>query len=108
MNNDHLRIKEWILANKLSLNVAKTEFLLIGLHHKLNNLDSQPSVNISHDSIRQVQHSRVLGVEIDENLSWNKHIENVVKLKRLRLELELCEESVILLTEKLCLLFIML
>jgi hypothetical protein len=40
------------------------------------------------------------------NLSWNKHIENVVK--RLRLELELCEESVNLLTEKLCLLFIML
>jgi hypothetical protein len=74
-----LRIKEWLLANKLSLNVAKTEFLLIGSHHKLNNLDSQPSVNIGHDSIKQVQHSRVLGVEIDENLSWNKHIENVVK-----------------------------
>ena len=30
MNNDFLRIKEWLLVNKLSLNVAKTEFLLIG------------------------------------------------------------------------------
>ena len=78
MNNDLLRIKEWLLANKLSLNVAKTEFLLIGSDHKLNNLDSQPCVNIGHDSIKQVQHSKVLGVEIDENLSWNKHIENVV------------------------------
>ena len=39
MNNDLLRIKEWLLANELSLNVAKTEFLLIGSHHKLNNLD---------------------------------------------------------------------
>ena len=56
----------------VSLNVAKTEFLLIGSHHKLNNLDSQPSVNIGHDSIKQVRHSRVLGVEIDGNLSWNK------------------------------------
>ena len=96
VNNDLLRIKEWLLANKLSLNVAKTEFLLIGSHHKLNNLDSKPSVNIGHDrpeSVKQVRHSRVLGVEIDENLSWNKHIENV--LKRLCLELELCEESVI-------------
>ena len=79
MNNDLLRIKEWLLANKLSLNVAKTEFLLIGSHHKLNNLDSKPSVNIGHDSIKQVQHSTVLGVEIDEYLSWKKHIENVVK-----------------------------
>ncbi|CAB4040518.1 Hypothetical predicted protein, partial [Paramuricea clavata] len=81
MNNDLLRIKEWLLANKLSLNVAKTEFLLIGSHHKLNNLDSQSSVNIGHDSIKQVQHSTVRGVEIDENLSWNKHIENVVVKK---------------------------
>ena len=45
LNDDLLRIKEWLLANKLSLNVA-TEFL---------------------------------GVEIDENLSWKKHIVNVIK-----------------------------
>ncbi len=30
INNDLLRIKEWLLATNLSLNVAKTEFLLIG------------------------------------------------------------------------------
>ena len=53
MNNDLLRIKEWLLA---SLNVAKTEFLLTGLHHKLNSLDSQPCVSICHDSIKQVKH----------------------------------------------------
>jgi hypothetical protein len=47
MNNDLLRIKEWLLANKLSLNVAKTEFRLIGSHHKLNNLDSQLSVKVT-------------------------------------------------------------
>ena len=79
MNNALLRKQNWLLANKLSLNVAKTEFILIASNHKLNNLDSQPSINIGHDSIKQVRHSRVLGVEIDENLSWNKHIENVVK-----------------------------
>ena len=69
MNIDLLRLKEWLFVNKLSLNVAKTEFLLTGSHHKLNNLDSQPSVNIGHDSIKQVRHSTALGVEIDENLS---------------------------------------
>ena len=79
MNDDLLRIKEWLLADKLSINVAKTEFFLIGSHHKLNDLDSQPCVNIGQYSVKQVQHSRVLGVEIDENLSWNKHVENLVK-----------------------------
>ena len=61
-------------GQKLSLNIAKTKFLLIGSHHKLNNLDSQPSVNIGHHSIKQDRRSRVLGVGIDENLSLNKHI----------------------------------
>ena len=28
---------------------------------------------------KQVRHSIVVGVENDENLSWNKHIESVVK-----------------------------
>ncbi len=70
MNNDLLRIKEWLLVNKLSLNVAKTEFLLIGSHHKLNNLDFQPSIKIGCDCIKQVRHSRVLGVEIDEHLQY--------------------------------------
>ena len=52
MNNDLLRKQNWLLANKLSLNVAKTEFILIASNHKLNNLDSQPSINIGHDSIK--------------------------------------------------------
>ena len=38
MNSDLACINEWLLANKLSLNVTKTEFILIGSAHKLNNL----------------------------------------------------------------------
>lgn len=30
MNADLERLKNWLLANKLSLNIVKTEFLLIG------------------------------------------------------------------------------
>ena len=46
MNNDLARIKEWLLANKLSLNVAKIEFMLIGSDYKINNLVTQPIINI--------------------------------------------------------------
>jgi hypothetical protein len=42
MNSDLACINEWLLANKLSLNVTKTEFILIGSAHKLNNLVTQP------------------------------------------------------------------
>ena len=47
--------------------------------HRLKNLTKQPNIKIDQDKIKQVHHSRLLGVEIDEKLSWNKHVENVAK-----------------------------
>lgn len=47
MNEDLDCIKEWLLANKLSLNVAKTEFIVIGANKKLKSLNNnQPSIKI--------------------------------------------------------------
>ena len=73
------RIKEWLLANKLSLNVAKTEFMLIGFDCKLNNLVTQPIIKIDQTKIKQVFKSRVLGVDIDNKLKWTNHIDIVAK-----------------------------
>ncbi|XP_048580104.1 uncharacterized protein LOC116603374 isoform X1 [Nematostella vectensis] len=79
MNSDLEQVKEWLLANKLSLNVAKTEFLLIGSHHKLRTLPCKPSISIDNKELKQVQQSRVLGVEIDEHLNWDQHIDSLAK-----------------------------
>ena len=68
--------KKWLLANKLSLNVAKTEFLVIGSHY---NIRAQPSIGISHNSLKQVTHSKVLCVEINQFLSWDKHVCSITK-----------------------------
>ena len=38
INCDLINIKEWLLANKLSLNLTKTEYLVIGSPFNLNNL----------------------------------------------------------------------
>ena len=77
MNSDLACINEWLLANKLSLNVTKTEFILIGSAHKLNNLVTQPDLKINHKKIKQVCNATVLGVELDDKLSWNRHIDKV-------------------------------
>ena len=73
MNSDLACINEWLLANKLSLNVTKTEFILLGSAHKLNNLVTQPDLKINHKKIKQVCNATVLGVELDDKLSWNRH-----------------------------------
>ena len=70
---------EWLLANKLSLNVAKTKFLLIGSDYKINNLVTQSNIKIDQTKIKQVYNSRVLGVDIDNKLKWNKHIDTIAK-----------------------------
>ena len=79
MNDDLARLKEWLLANKLSLNVARTEFMLIGSDYKINNLVTQPKIKIDHTKIKQVYNSRVLGVDIDNKLKWNNHIDTIAK-----------------------------
>lgn len=79
MNGDLEYVKKWLLANKLSLNVAKTEFLLFGSHYNIRTINAQPSIGIGHYSLKQVTHSKVLGVEVDQFLPWDKHVDSIAK-----------------------------
>ena len=75
LNYDLNNIKTWLEANKLSLNVAKTEFLLLGSSARLFSLVKTPSIELSNVPINQVHFAKSLGVTIDETLSWNKQID---------------------------------
>ena len=93
INTELKNINLWLRANKLSLNVAKTEFMVISSHQKLHSLnDKTINVNVEGVKINQTDHSKALGLNIDENLSWKEHIHSVSKkaassigaLKRIR------------------------
>jgi len=43
----------WLAANKLTLNMTKTEFLLIGSEQRLLNSTANPSVRIKQFPIKQ-------------------------------------------------------
>ena len=66
-------------ANKLTLNLTKTEFLVITSRQRRVYLSDNPSLTIHNFPIEQVSSTKSLGVHIDENLSWNTHIEGVCK-----------------------------
>ena len=69
MNLDLECLKKWLQANKLSLNVAKTEFLLIGSNSLLRNRSyRQPDPFIEKEKIKQVFESKSLGVVVDQHL----------------------------------------
>ena len=79
INNDLANVKQWLSANKLSLNLVKTEHLLIGSRHNINNLSLAPKVYVGDIPIKRVKETKALGVYIDKFLSWNKHIEEISK-----------------------------
>lgn len=92
LNKDLDNISKWLSANKLTLNMTKTEFMLIGSRQKLNSLVATPVLEINGDRIKQVTSTKSLGINIDNNLSWNEHINKLAKkiasgigaLKRIR------------------------
>ena len=77
LNEDLASISEWLTANKLTLNKSKTEFMIIGSRQRLKTLPHSPSLKIDGAPISQVPSTKSLGVYIDENLTWNVHIENL-------------------------------
>lgn len=79
MNHDLSNVNTWLTANKLTLNSSKTEFMLIGSRQRLGTYDTSPKLIIGGDIIKQVSSVKSLGVHIDENLSWNMHIEKIAK-----------------------------
>ena len=79
LNEDLLNISKWLIANKLTLNITKTEFMLIGSKQKLNTLTASPVLTISGTPVNQVSASKSLGVLIDANPTWGSHIQKLAK-----------------------------
>ena len=67
LNRDLLNINNWLLANKLTLNMTKTEFMLIGSRQKLNSLSVLSDLEINGTQLNRVDFTKSLGVLIDEN-----------------------------------------
>ena len=53
--------------------------MLIGSRQRLNTFNRLPSFTIDSNSIKQVEFTKSLGVYIDQNLTWNVHIEHISK-----------------------------
>lgn len=64
---------EWLKANKLCLNVAKTKYMVF--NRSPEKLELHLKINSKH--LEQVATFNFLGLHINESLSWDTHIETV-------------------------------
>ena len=56
LNNDLGNLNKWLTSNKLTLNTAKTEFMLTGSRQKLSTLSSQPELSINNLPIEKLSY----------------------------------------------------
>ena len=63
----------------MTLNKSKTEFMLTGSRQRLQTFNKTPSLIIDIASMKQVSSTKSLGVYVDQNLSWNVHVDKISK-----------------------------
>ncbi|CAB3980152.1 RNA-directed DNA polymerase from mobile element jockey-like [Paramuricea clavata] len=61
INHDLTNVKQWLSANRLSLNLVKTEYLLIGSRYNINNLLAAPNVFVGDTPIKKLGMSNISG-----------------------------------------------
>ena len=65
----------WMSANRLKLNMDKTELLWAGTRYNISMLnDSGPSLQLNNVTVKASRHVHVLGVHLSSDLSLDKHI----------------------------------
>ena len=80
INTELKSINLWLRANKLGLNVAKTELMVISSRQTLQSLnDKTININVDGVKINQTDNSKALRLNIDENLSWKEHMHAISK-----------------------------
>lgn len=74
VNKELLKVQNWLLVNKLALNVDKTKLMIF---HKPNKKLPNLSLAINDTHIEKVSTFTFLGLTIDENVTWKAHIHKV-------------------------------
>ena len=79
INHDLNNVQKWLLANKLCLNLIKTEYLLIGSKQKISKLTNDPVIQIANRLVNRVTNKKSLGVVIDQYLLWDNYLDEICK-----------------------------
>ena len=72
LNRELNKLSTWFAANRLSLNLSKTNFMVFKPWQKRQSFEFQVSIN--EQPVFRVSETMFLGVFLDDNLTWKPHI----------------------------------
>ena len=74
LQNDFHAANTWCLQNKMQINYDKTTCMTIGTRKKVDN-SNVLTLQLNNTCIANVKKQKLLGIYIDENLTWTAHID---------------------------------
>ena len=76
MNQESSHVSNCLNANKLSLNISKSSFILF---HPPQKKVNQITIQIHNKKITEKTHTKYLGVIMDKHTTWIEHINTIKK-----------------------------
>ena len=74
-----LEVFNWALANRLPLNEKKTKLLTVKGKRLSTKINNNPDITCNGSLLTNVMNVKLLGLEIDEELSFSEHITTVCR-----------------------------
>ena len=74
LNLEFAKVAEWFDSNKLTLNVNKTQMVMMS---RKKNLNPQGDVMLRNEAMQRVTKAKLLGVIVDQHLNFKDHISMV-------------------------------
>ena len=80
LNSDLENFMNWCLNNGMVVNVPKTKAMLLSTRYKIAQImTNPPTLKIGDETIEISSNEKLLGINIDNVLSWSTQIENTIK-----------------------------
>jgi hypothetical protein len=79
LNSDLENISRWLSDNKLQHHATKTKLMFIGSAYNIRNKIGDKSVIFRNMPLTHYRSFKCLGVELDEHLSWEVHVNAICK-----------------------------
>ena len=80
-NKELQLVDQWLIANRLSVNVSKTKYVLFRSAQSKLTTKKQDLV-LRQNKIEQVKCIKFFGVYIQEHLTWSRHINHLISKLR--------------------------
>jgi len=74
------QVYNWMIVNRFKLSITKSVCMLIGSRQRLDGKSLHLSLNGS--TLKQVSSTKYLGLYIDQHLTWQGHIDYIMKRVR--------------------------